>query len=217
MAGPAPRRAAIAALLGLPACAVVAPVDDAELSAVRRGETAVVLLRFVATDQDGRDILPFAHLVGDDDLGLARGDFDSAGMPTRRIAPARFPSAAARADGAVILLLPPGYHYLAIQGARRTDAFTYEARFRELPRWRIEVPARTPFIHAGTFRLRVRAIRLLFGDVVIGAVEQDAIVVEEDAAWARMTAARDLPHLGPPLLRPAYRHHGPTQLGTPGR
>ncbi len=196
MAGPVTRRAAIAALLGLPACAVVAPFDEAELAAVRRGEATIVLLRFVATDQDGTNIPPFAHLVGDDDLGLARGDFDSAGVPTRRIAPARFPSTAARAEGALILLLSPGYHYLAIQGARRTDAFSYEARFRDLPRWRIEVPARTPFIHAGTFRLRVRGIRLLFGDVVIGAVEQDAIVVDEDGAWARGVAARDLPGLG---------------------
>lgn len=217
MADPVHRRVALAVLLGLPACARVAPFGDAELAAMRRGEMAAVILRFVVTGQDGEDIPPFAHLVGDDDLGLARGDFDSAGVPDRRVVAARFPSEAARADGALILLLPPGHHYLAIQGARRTDAFSYEARFRNLPRWRIEVPARTSLIHAGTFRLRARSIRLVFGDVVIGAIDQDATVVAEDAEWARMLAARDLPGLGPPLVRLAVRHEGPVLLGVPAR
>lgn len=217
MADPVHRRAALAALLGLPACTVVAPFDDAALAPVLRGEMAAVLLRFVVTDQEGRNIPPFAHAMGDDGLGIARGDFDSGGVPDERVVAARFPSEAARAEGALILRLPPGYHYLAIQGARRTDAFTYDALFRTLPRWRIAVPAEAPLVHAGTFRLRAHSIRLLFGDVVVGPVDQAATVVEDDAAWAQALAARDLARLGPPLTRLAVRHTGPVLLGTPPR
>ncbi len=209
------RRAALSLLLGLPACASVVPFNEVVLAPVLRGERTAVLMRFVVTGEDGRDLPPFENAMGDDGLGLAIGDFDSAGVPTRRIIAARFPSEAAQAAGAVILFLPPGYHYLAMQGARRTDAFSYEAGFRAAPRWRVAVPAQVPLLYAGSFRLRARPIRLLFGDVVIGQVDQDATVVEDEAAWARTLAERDLPRLGPPLTRLAVRHAGPVLLGTP--
>lgn len=215
MAGTVPRRGVLAGLLALGACAVVAPFDDAALAPVRRGEKAAVLLRFVVTDEDGRGMPPFAHMMGDDDLGLALGDFDSGGVPERRLLAARFASEAAREEGALVLLLAPGYHYLAMQGARRTDAFAYEANFRTLPRWRLAVPAGVQLVHGGTFRLRARRIDLLFGDVVIGVIDQAATVVEDDAGWARMAAARDLPGLPPPVTRIAVRHAGPVLLGLP--
>lgn len=215
MAGAVRRRAALAGLLALGACASVAPFDDAALAPVLRGEKVAVLLRFSVTDEDGRAIPPFAHVMGDDDLGLAMGDFDSGGVPTRRVVAARFATEAAREEGALILLLAPGYHYLALQGARRGHAFAYEAGFRAVPRWRIAVPAGVALLHAGTFRLRARRIDLLFGDVVIGTVDQDATVVENDAAWASRAAARDLPGLPPPATRLAVRHTGPVLLGLP--
>jgi hypothetical protein len=217
MAGPVRRRATLAGLLSLAACTIVAPFDEAMLAPVRRGEAAIVLLRFVVTGEDGRDIPPFDHAVADDSLGLSRGDFDTGGVPTARIVATRFPSAAAHRDGALILLLSPGYHYLAIQGARRTDALAYEAAFRAVPRWRIAVPAGPPVIYAGSFGLRARRMDLLFGDVIIGAIDQAATVVVDDAAWARMTAARDLPGLPLPVTRLAVRHDGPTLLGVPQR
>ncbi|WP_291298287.1 hypothetical protein [Elioraea sp.] len=217
MAGAVRRRTALMGVLSAAACAVVAPFDDQALAPVRRGEAAAVLLRFVVTAEDGRDILPFDHAVGDDSLGLARGDFDSGGVPEGRIIAARFPSEAARRDGALVLLLAPGYHYLAIQGARRTGALAYQAGFRAVPRWRIAIPERVPLIYAGTFQIRANAIDLMFGDVVIGAVDQAAMVVEDDTGWARMAAARDLPGLPPPVTRLAVRHAGPVLLGVPQR
>lgn len=217
MAGAVPRRGALAGLLALGACAVVAPFDDPMLAPVRRGEKAAVLLRFVVIDEEGNIIPPFAHAVGDDSLGLSMGDFDSGGVPTRRIVAARFASATSQAEGALILLLPPGYHYLAVQGARRGDAFTYEARFARTPRWRIAVPPGVPVVYTGTFRLRAKAIHLLFGDIVIGEVDQEATVVADEAVWARATAARDLPTLPAPLTRLAVRHAGPVLLGRPPR
>jgi hypothetical protein len=204
----------LAWLLALGGCAVVGPFDDETLAPVRRGEKAIVLLRFVVTDEDGTAMSPFMHTIGDDGLGLALGDFDTGGVPERRPLAARFPSETALSEGAVVLFLSPGYHYLAMQGARRTDAFTYEARFRSVPRWRLAVP-RVPVIYAGTFRLQARAIHLLFGDTVIGEINHDATVVEDEAAWASVTAARDLPGLPPPVTRLAVRHAGPVLLGQP--
>jgi hypothetical protein len=193
----------------------VVPFDDAALAPVRRGEQAAVLLRFVVTDEEGKDIPPFAHALGDDSLGLAMGDFDTGGLPTRRVVPTRFASTASQAEGTVILLLPPGYHYLVIQGARRTDALTYDARFARTPRWRIAVPPGVAVVYAGSFRLRAKAIHLLFGDTVIGEVDQEATVVQDEAAWARSAAARDLPTLPAPMTRLAVRHTGPVLLGLP--
>jgi hypothetical protein len=202
----------LAHLLALAACSAVAPFDDAALAPVLRGEASAVLLRFRVTAEDGRDMPPFSHVLGDDGLGIARGDFDTGGVPEVRIVALRFPSEASRREGAIVLLLRPGYHYLAIQGARRTDAFTYDARFRTLPRWRIAVPERVPLIYAGTVHVRAKAIDLLFGDVVIGVVDQDATMVEDDAGWAAMAAARDLGGLPPPVTRLAVRHSGPVLL-----
>lgn len=217
MADTVRRRLAVAGLLALGACAMTGPFDEATLAPVLRGEKAAVLLRFTVTAEDGRRIPPFAHMMGDDDLGLALGDFDSAGVPTRRVIAARFASEAAREEGALVLFLPPGYDYLAFQGARRADAFSYDASFRRAPRWRIAVPAGERVIYAGSVRLRARAITRLFGDVVIGAIDHAATVVEDDAAWARMAAARDLPGLPPPVTRLAVPHAGPVLLGLPPR
>ncbi len=215
MAGPVTRRAALAGLLALPACTTTGPFDEAVLAQVRSGERAAVLLRIVVTDPDGRAMPAFEHALGDDGLGLARGDFDTGGRPDHRILAARFPSETARRDGALILFLAPGYHYLAFQGARRTDAFSYAAQFRTLPRWRIAVPPGVRLLYAGTFRMRAQAIGLLFGGVLIGQLDQAATVVEADTAWALRLAERDLPGLGPPVTRLAVRHAGPVLLGMP--
>lgn len=215
MASAVPRRGALAGLLALGACAVVAPFDDEVLAPVLRGEKVAVLLRFVVIDQKGRSIQPFSHAMGEDSLGLALGDFETGGAPHNRVLGARFASDAAREEGALVLMLPPGYHYLAIQGARRTDAFSYEARFGRVPRWRLAVPRGPSVIYAGTFNLRARSIALLFGDMVIGTVDQEATVVEDNAIWAAMAAARDLPRLPAPVTRLAERHVGPVLLGTP--
>ncbi|MCC7425324.1 MAG: hypothetical protein IT557_00320 [Alphaproteobacteria bacterium] len=200
----------------LAGCAMVAPFDDAALARVRRGEETAVMLRFVLTDQNGAKVDLFAHSLGEDNFNIALGDFDSGGAPERRQL-TRFPTEAAREDGLVYLFLRPGYHYLAIQGARRTDAFSYEARFRAAPRWRIEVPAGVPVLYAGSFMLRGQSEKLIFGDVVVTAIDQGAATVAEEGAFARTAAARDLPGLPPPLFRPAVAHKGPVLLGTPAR
>lgn len=215
MARPVARRAALGALLLCGACAVVAPFDPATLAAVRSGGKTIVMLRFRFTDQDGRAFPPLEGAASGDGLGLMLGDFDSGGMPERSLPAVRFPSEAARTEGVVYAFLPAGYHYLVMQGARRTDAFTYAARFRTLPRWRIAVPAGVPVLYAGSFALRGRSETMLFGDVLITALDQDGIVVEDESDWARAAAARDLPGLPPPVTRLAVRHAGPILLGTP--
>lgn len=216
MARAALRALALGLLAVLAACAMVAPFEEATLARVRRGEEAAVMLRFVVTDQDGAPVAPFAHTLGEDNFNIALGGFESGGAP-ERVPLARFPTEAARAEGLVHLFLRPGYYYLAVQGARRGDAFSYAARLRTAPRWRIEVPAGVPVLYAGSFTLRGRSEKLLFGDIVITAIDQAAVAVTDDAAFARAAAARDLPGLPAPVSRPAVRHSGPILLGTPAR
>ena len=141
MASPVPRRLVLAALPMLAGCVVVGPLEESTLASIRRGGTAAVMLRFVVTNEAGEDVRPFSAGMSDDSLGVALGDFDSGGLPEAGRWPARIPSEAAQADGLVVFLLAPGYYYLAIQGARRTDALTYGARYRTVPRWRLAVPA----------------------------------------------------------------------------
>lgn len=215
MASPVPRRLVLAALPMLAGCVVIGPLEESALASIRRGETAAVMLRFVVTNEAGDDVRPFAAGMSDDSLGLALGDFDSGGLLEAGRWPARIPGEAAQADGLVVFLLAPGYYYLAIQGARRTDALTYGARYRTVPRWRLAVPARVPLLYAGTFMLHARSERLLFGDIVITAVDQAAAVVTDETGWAQRAAVRDLPGLPAPVTRLAVRHEGPVLLGTP--
>jgi hypothetical protein len=196
-------------------CAVVAPFDAAVLESARSGGKTIVMLRFRFTDQDGRALPPLEGSASGDGLGLMLGDFDSGGVPERRLPAVRFPTPAARTDGIVYAVLPPGYYYLVFQAARRTDAFAYQARFRAVPRWRLAVPAGVPVLYAGTFSLRGRSERMLLGDVLIVAIDQEVTVVEDESGWARAAAARDLPGLPPPVTRLAVRHAGPILLGTP--
>jgi hypothetical protein len=207
----------IAALALAAGCSAVAPFDAAMLAGVARGEEALVMLRFVVTDQDGKQVAPFPGLIGDDNLGLALGRFETGGVPTEPLVAARFPTAASRAEGIVYVLLPPGYYYLAIQGARRTDVVTYAARSRALPRWRIAVPAGVPVLHAGTFALQGQSERMLLGDVLITAIDQAATVILDEGEAARSALARDIPGLPSPVTRLAVRQEGPILLGTPPR
>lgn len=210
--------ASLLALLLLAACIGTGPPDPATLEAVRRGETAMVMLRFTATDQDGRVAEPFAHSGAvDDNLRLAFGGFATGGVPEEVHPLVRFPTEQARAEGIAYVPLRPGYHYLAIQGARRTDVFSDARRRRAAPLWRIEVPTGVMVVYAGTFRLSVATEGLLFGGDVITAIDHAATRVEDEGERAAVAVVRDLPGLGAPLTRLAVRHAGPILLGTPSR
>lgn len=212
---------AVASLLALPvlaACIGVGPVDPATLEAVRRGETTMVMLRFEPTDQDGKAVPAFAHSGAvDDNLRLAFGGFEEGGIPRDVYPLVRFPTGQARAEGIAYVPLPPGFHYLAIQGSRRADVFSDARQRRAAPLWRIEVPPGVQVLYAGTFRLSVATEGLLFGGVVITAIDHAATRVEDEGDRAAAAVARDLPGLGPPVTRLAVRHEGPILLGTPSR
>jgi hypothetical protein len=206
------------ALVLLAGCIGVGAPDQATLEAVRAGRQSIVMLRFVATDQDGQAVAPFAHaMLADDNLRLAFGGFATGGIPDDVYPLVRFPTREAREEGMVYVPLAPGFHYLAIQGARRTDVFADARRRRTAPLWRIEVPPGVQVLHAGTFRLTVKSETLLFGDIVITAIDHAATRVEDDADHAAAAAARDLPGLAPLATRLAVRHEGPILLGTPAR
>ncbi len=217
MASAAPRRLLLAVLPLLAGCAMVGAFDARTLESVRSGEKAFVMLRFVFIDQDGRSIPPFGTHMIDDSLGLAVGDFDTGGLASRPVLVARFPTEEARQEGIAYITLEPGYHYLAIQGARRTAAISYAGAFPSLPRWRIEVPPGLPLIYAGSIQMRGISERMMFGETLITRVDQEATVVRDETPWAREAAARDMPDLGAPVTRLAVLHAGPILLGTPRR
>ena len=112
-------------------------------------------------------------------------------------------------------MLAPGTHYLAVQGSRRTDGFTYAARFKTAPRWRIDIPAGAAVVYVGTFDLRGTTMELLFGGWQMVAIDGDNSMVRDESALAGAVAAANLGGLGLPQTALMTRHTGPITLTTP--
>jgi hypothetical protein len=188
------------------------PLRQDDLDQVRTGARALLLLRLIGTDQHGTTRQPLIGSFSADPIGTGWGDFESGGKPLAWLP--RSPSDAAWAEGWVNMALAPGYYYLAILPARRTDAFTYAAMLDRAPRWRIEVPAGVPVIYAGTLALAERTEPGLLSTLWVG-IDYDRSEVRDETAAATALAARDLPALPPPHTRLAVRQSGPIRLGVP--
>lgn len=208
---------AVAAFALLCGCVGVDAFDDATLAPVRSGQQAVLMVRVAVHDTEGSPVAPFPAVLAEDNLRLAFGGFATGGAPDPSFLVPRFPTAEARAEGTAYATVPPGFYYLTFRPARRTDAFSDAAMLRGLPRWRIEVPPGVAVLYVGTFRISAQVEGLLFGGVVITAIDQAATVVLDDREGAVASLARDLPGVGPPVTRLAVRHEGPVLLGTPSR
>ena len=205
----------LAIALFVAGCAVVMPPSTAELNQVGRGETAVVLIRFVGEDSEGRPFETFGGALSDDNIGLAIGNFETGGLPTQRLDWVRFLSEESRRKGWIYLVLAPGTHYLAVQASRQTDGFIYAAQFKTAPRWRVEVPSGAAVVYAGTLDLRGTTMELLFGGRHMVAIDGDNSAVRDESALAGAIAAANLGGLGPPQTSLMTRHTGPLILTTP--
>jgi len=194
----------------LTSCAI-GPPDSDELQNVDRLRRAVVLVRFVG-EAGG---VPTEMLKSGAELNFALGDFETGGETSKQMGFGRSFNEQTKRDGWAYFILKPSIHYLAVQTARRTDAFTYLARFRHAPRWRIDVPRGAKAVYAGTLFLRGTAGSLLGVDKYLSNFDPaESTIINEEKSAAQIFAAH-LPQLGLPRTSLMSRHTGPVIIRTP--
>ncbi|MDX1484932.1 MAG: hypothetical protein R3229_10645 [Alphaproteobacteria bacterium] len=201
--------------IGLASCVSIprGPLTPDELADAARAGKAVVMVRILG-EADGEPISVFESSHWEDNLAVALGGFETGG----EVAPLgtlRWVSEAARKEGWIFFVLAPGTHYMALQPPRLTGFFTYQARWRHAPRWRIEVPAGLRAGYGGTLILPGKASKWAFGAkfLMFLAPGRSRIVNHEKRA-AELFAAH-LPGLGPPTRIEMVRHAGPVIIRTP--
>ena len=213
------RLVGMALALSLAACIwgnVRGPLSSQDSTAIQRGDSEIVLLRFTVEDQNGNPwVHPFAASwanQGQYYSRLAVGGFDTGGKLEARAI--RIPSEDAWDAGWIILVLPPGYYYFAMGPA----IFNIPGPSESAPRWRIEVPPGAPVVYGGTFHLsgKVQA-PTLFGPMSLAEINQAASRIDDESGLAAQIAHRDLPSLPAPITRLAVLHTGPILLDMPPR
>jgi hypothetical protein len=172
-------------------CAPMMPTAK-ERAAIHSGDKSLVLVRVQCTVDDQ----PFepclfkrdASMLSDNIfVGFAMGSFETFGNPGN--AAVRALSEESFDAGWAFFVLSPGIHYLYVRGpdsseiARRGASDYYGDGFRDLPRWRINVPEHAKSIYAGTLHLagKVRGT-LLFGDRIIDPVNGQEVSDDRDLA-----------------------------------
>jgi hypothetical protein len=184
-------------------CAPMMPTAK-EQAALLAGEKSLLLVRVQCTvdDQPFEPCIFRRHdsLFSDKIyVGFAMGSFDTFGGPGN--AAFRALSEESFDTGWTLFVLRPGIYYLYVRGpdssevARRGASDYYGDGFRNVPRWRIDVPERARSIYAGTLHLagKVRG-KLLFGDKIIDPVNGQEL--SDDRELAARLLARHFPGMG---------------------
>jgi len=191
-------------------CAVAPPGSD-ELQNVLQSRQSIVLIRFIG-EAGGK---PTEMLQSGVELNFALGDFDTGGETTKPAGFGRSFDEQTKRHGWAFFFLKPGIHYLAVQTTRRTDAFTYLARFKHAPRWRIDVPPDVKSVYAGTLFLRGSAASLLTVERYLRRFDPAASEIINQEQLAAKIFATHLPQLGTPRTVLMSRHTGPVIIQTP--
>ncbi|MCD6681647.1 MAG: hypothetical protein LT102_13530 [Burkholderiaceae bacterium] len=200
-------------LLALVGCASTGAPTAEERTAVAASEKAIVLVRVQCTIENRQPCEPFRHVVGDDNIGVGLGSFQTGGEPERLAS--RFLSPQSRKDGWTFLVLAPGTYYLAFYPPRRTDVFTYARGIKDAPRWRIDVPPDARIAYVGTMRLSGASDRLLFGGSIMRSIRADEMSVANEEELARALVKAELPGAGELHTVLMKLQEGPTILHAP--
>ncbi|MCD6681659.1 MAG: hypothetical protein LT102_13595 [Burkholderiaceae bacterium] len=203
----------VSILLGLVGCASIGAPTAEERTALAASGNAIVLLRVQCTIEDRQPYEPFRHVVGDDNISLGLGSFETGGEPERLAS--RFLSPQSRNDGWTFLVLAPGTYYLAFYPPRRTDVFTYARGIKDAPRWRIDVPPDARIAYVGTMRLSGASDRLLFGGSILRSIRADEMSVANEEELARALVKAQLPGAGELRTVLMKLQEGPTILHAP--
>jgi hypothetical protein len=168
-------------LLGFANCTFIGPPDDKDLAAVHHREKALVLFR-VTCDIAGEPATESEPgCIEGENATVAIGDFDSGGE-LHQLPILRSFSADTSKQGWTYLILDPGIYYIGFQGQRRTDAFSYNAAWKSVKRYRFDVDPNSPVIYIGTMHLECRSDWFLFGEKYCCFIDHQIIRNEETLA-----------------------------------
>ncbi len=198
----------------LSGCSVYRLPSSSDYEKIRSGERAMVFVRITGDINDVPYEI-FGSSLADENIGLALGGFETGGE-VRQILPV-FLSAQTQKEGWIYVLLEPGLHYLAVLPPRRTNVKSYALMFEDAPLWRLDIPAETKLVYAGTLHLPCVEQKLLFGAKTISSIVVDKSTIRNDEQAARRIAAEFFPEFGTPKTMLMQRHKGPIILRTPSR
>ena len=184
----------------LAGCTMVRPITRDEELSIKRGDQVVVLLRITSVVEGVTD----DHALQDVSIGL--GSFDTVDKVAR--IHTRCFSEETRKQGWLFLVLEPEVYYLAFQGTRRTDVYTYDADLQTARKWRIDIPENASSVYIGTVHVRCRSDFYFFERDHCDFI--DEVVVSNEEEVARMIAADHLPGIGRPETILMKLHDSPT-------
>jgi len=134
-------------------------------------------------------------------VGFALGSFDTFGEPGNAVM--RALSEESFDAGWTFFVLSPGIYYLYIRGpdsnetSKRAATDYYHRYYRDVPRWRIDVPESAKLIYAGTLNLAGKVEgTLLFGDKIIVPVSTQEVPLSDDRESADRLLTKHFPDAG---------------------
>lgn len=187
---------ALASTVYLSGCAVSTGLPTSkELAAIQGGDRAVVILRVDCTIENHKFYEPFSSFGLDDNISFGLGSFETGGKPDR-LQQLRFMSPESRRTGWTYFVLPHGTYYLAVYPPRLTGVIDYARSLENVPSWRMDIPANTKFIYAGTLRITADSNWLLFGNRIVSSIRYDEITVADERQTAIKLFTEIFPGLG---------------------
>ena len=178
-------------------CTFVKPPSRGEYSTITQGRKSLVLLRVTCriSSESGTD--PVQGCITGENASIALGDFESGGR-LQRIFLLKSLSVETREQGWIYVTLKPGIYYIAFQGQRRTDAFTYEAQLQNAQLFRFEIQPDSPIVYIGTMHLECHSDWFFFGAKYCCFIDNHQ--VKNEAELARKIVSENLTTLGQPKV-----------------
>jgi hypothetical protein len=178
-------------------CASTGKPQAKERSLIQEGKQSIVLLRINGTLDDGTSVEPFPGSFYQDNMNIGVCSDDPEGK-VERVIPQKFLSSETRKQGWIYLILKPGTHYLAFQGARTTIPFIWDKQLQNARRLQIDIPEVTPSIYAGTLKLRCRNAWNIVGAKNCHYYDESRMVIHDETKLAKEIVAEHLSDYGTP-------------------
>ena len=190
-------------------CAINLPPTRSDLSAIDQGQKSLVLLRVTCqiSGEDGE--APTKGCITGENANMAIGDFESGGALKPIYLP-KLLTAETGKQGWTYFILEPGIYYLGFQGQRRTDAFTYAARWQKVQRYRFDIQPDSPIVYIGSIHFKCRSDWFFFG-VKYCCFIDDQIVKNEEKV-AQKIVSDNLKNINHPKTALMQRHTDETLI-----
>jgi hypothetical protein len=176
-------------------CASTGKPQAKERSLIQEGKQSIVLLRINGTLDDGKFVEPFPNSFYQDNMNIGVCSDDPEGK-VERVTSQKFLSPETRKQGWIYLILKPGTHYLAFQGARTTMPFIWDKQLQRARRLRIDIPEITPVIYAGTLKLRCRNVWNIVGARNCHFYDESRMVIQDETNLAKKVTADHISDYG---------------------